>query len=252
MAARTDLVTDPAITEGLLLARRGQAYYSRALNRLGDGDFEGPTLLAGWDRRHLIAHVGLNARALTRLVEWARTGVETPMYASPTQRNEEIEFTATLPCQALRNLSDHAAIHLTVEWRDLPEPLWDAPVRTALGRTVPVSETVWMRTREVWVHAVDLDAGARFEDFPAELLDALLADAQLSWDRRRAAEGLPHVGLRAVDRPTPGGSAADSVDSATLAVEGTAAALARWATGRGVEGVTTSTGTPPPPAPRWL
>ena len=118
MAARTDLVTDPAVIEGLLLARRGQAYYSRALSRLSDADFDGPSLLAGWDRRHLIAHVGLNARALTRLVEWAATGVETPMYASATQRAEEIDFSATLPVQALRNLSDHAAIHLTVEWRD--------------------------------------------------------------------------------------------------------------------------------------
>ncbi|WP_291048979.1 maleylpyruvate isomerase family mycothiol-dependent enzyme [Herbiconiux sp.] len=251
MAARTDQVTDPAIAAALLLARRGQAYYSRKLNELSDADFDGPSLLGDWDRRHLIAHVGLNARAITRLVEWARTGVETPMYASREQRGEEIEFSATLPTQALRNLSDHAAIHLTVEWRDLPAEAWSNEVRTGQGRIVPVSETVWMRTREVWIHAVDLGNGARFEDFPPELLDALLADILGAWDRRREAEGLPVYLLEAVDR---GGRAVNTVPDATTAVtlRGTAAALVRWATGRGTDGVLTADGEPAAPAPRWL
>ena len=260
MAARTDLVTDPEVIEGLLLARRGQAYYSRALSRLSDADFDGPSLLAGWDRRHLIAHVGLNARALTRLVEWAATGVETPMYASATQRAEEIDFSATLPVQALRNLSDHAAIHLTVEWRDLPDEAWSREVRTAQGRTVPVSETVWMRTREVWIHAVDLDAGARFEDFPPELLDRILVDVTGSWARRREAEGLPRFVLEATDRAThtpagphaAGPQAAGSDAAGSITVRGSSAALARWATGRGSAGVTTADGEPAPAAPRWL
>jgi maleylpyruvate isomerase len=250
VAARTDLVTDPAVVAALLLAHRGQAYYSRKLNELGDADFDSPSLLAGWDRRHLIAHVGLNARALTRLVEWAATGVETPMYASPAQRNAEIEFSATLPPQALRNLSDHAAIHLTVEWRDLPEAAWSNQVRTAQGRVVPVSETVWMRTREVWIHAVDLGNGGRFEDFPPELLDSLLLDVQRAWDRRREAELLPVFKLEPLDRVAPVGAGAPGAPA--VVVSGTAAALTRWATGRGVDGVTTADGEPAQPAPRWL
>ncbi|MCS5722558.1 maleylpyruvate isomerase family mycothiol-dependent enzyme [Herbiconiux sp. CPCC 203407] len=249
MAARTDLVTDPAITASLLLARRGQAYFSRKLNELADADFEEPSLLTGWDRRHLIAHVGLNARAVTRLVEWAATGIETPMYSSPAARVEEIAFSATLPPQALRNLSDHAAIHLTVEWRDLPEEAWDHEVRTAQGRVVPVSETVWMRTREVWIHAVDLGNGGRFEDFPSELLDALLADVLRMWDRRREAEGLPLFLLEPLDRVAVTPPAAHP---GAVTLRGTAAALTRWATGRGTQGVSTSTGGPAPRAPRWL
>ncbi|MGD8166385.1 maleylpyruvate isomerase family mycothiol-dependent enzyme [Herbiconiux sp. P16] len=254
MAARTDQVTDPGIGAALLLARRGQAYYSRKLNELSDADFDGPSLLTGWDRRHLIAHVGLNARALTRLVEWARTGIETPMYASPAQRNEEIEFSATLPTQALRNLSDHAAIHLTVEWRDLPAEAWSNQVRTGQGRVVPVSETVWMRTREVWIHAVDLGNGGRFDDFPPELLDALLVDVLGAWHRRREAEGLLNYLLEAVDRP---GNALTSIPEAQagtppIVVRGTAAALVRWATGRGTDGALTADGEPAAPAPRWL
>ncbi len=255
MAARTDLVTDPAVVAGLLLARRGQAYYSRKLNELTDAEFEGPTLLPDWSRRELIAHVGLNARALTRLVEWAATGVETPMYASPQQRNAEIEFAATLPVQALRNLSDHAAIHLTVEWRDLPDAAWSNLVRTAQGRTVPVSETVWMRTREVWIHAVDLANGGRFDDIPAPVIDRLLGEVLGAWEKRRDDESLPAFVLEPSDRPEPfrsAGADADGTGAPALTLRGTAAALAQWATGRGGQGVTTPTGAAAPTPPRWL
>ena len=247
MPARTDRTTDPDLLAGLLLARRGQAYFSRKLNELRSDQLDAPSLVPGWTRRHVVAHVGLNARALTRLTEWAATGVETPMYASPEERDQEIELAATLPARALRNLSAHAAVHLDVEWRDLTEEAWRASVRTALGRVVPASETVWMRTREVWVHAVDLDDGGSFADFPAELVDALLADVVGAWQRRPDSAGLPAAVLEPIDRehPVPVGPPGGTL-------RGTAAALARWATGRGSAGVLASGTAEVPPAPRWL
>jgi maleylpyruvate isomerase len=253
MPARTDKVTDPALAARLLVARRGQAFYARKLNELSDEALDEPSQLAGWSRRHLVAHVGLNARALTRLTQWAATGIETPMYDSPTQRNEEIEFAATLPAQALRNLSDHAAIHLNVEWRDLSEAAWSNQVRTAQGRIVPVSETVWMRIREVWVHAVDLGNGASFDDLPAEVIDGLLADIAGAWAKRREAEGLPLFTFEPVDRP--GWIPAERDANATtdpVVLRGPASRLAQWAAGRGPSGVETADGTPVPAAPRWL
>src|SRR5690606_1903973 len=89
MVARIDKTRDPELLAGLLLARRGTAYFERKLAELSDDDFDGPSLLPGWDRRHVIAHVGYNARALTHLTEWAATGVETPMYPTPEARNAE-------------------------------------------------------------------------------------------------------------------------------------------------------------------
>lgn len=268
MPARTDQATDPQLLAGLLLARRGQAYFSRKLNELRNDRLDAPSLVAGWTRRHVVAHVGLNARALTRLTEWAATGVETPMYASPTERDQEIEFAATLPARALRNLCAHAAVHLDVEWRDLPEEAWHTPVRTALGRVVPASETVWMRTREVWVHAVDLDNGGSFDDFPPELLDALLVDVVGAWRRRLGPDGLPPLVLEPVDREravpvAEPGTAADgtaatgtaaggTTSSGAVTLRGTAADLTRWATGRGAAGVVASDGGAVPAPPRWL
>ncbi|NCT92633.1 maleylpyruvate isomerase family mycothiol-dependent enzyme [Cellulomonas sp. APG4] len=250
MPARTDRTTDPGLRAALLLARRGQAYFSRTLNELRDERLDAPSLVPGWTRRHVVAHVGLNARALTRLTTWAATGVETPMYASPAERDAEIEMAATLPARALRHLSAHAAVHLDVEWRDLPDEAWSATVRTALGREVPARETVWMRTREVWIHAVDLDAGGSFRQLPAELVDALLDDVVGAWTRRQADEGLPALVLEPTDRPAASRRSVPGERAAV--VRGRAADLAQWATGRGAVDVTTADGVPLPAPPRWL
>ena len=248
MAGRSDNVTDPGLAAGLLLARRGQAYFSRKLNELADVEFDQPSLLPGWTKAHVAAHVGLNARALTHLTEWAATGVETPMYSTPTEREDDIEFAATLPIQAIRNLSAHAAVHLNVEWRDLTEEAWTHEIRTAQGRIMPVSETVWMRTREVWVHAIDLDNGGSVAHFPPELVDLLLADLVAVWRRKRTAEG-PNLRLEPSDR---GATYAIDPDQDASVVRGTAADLVAWGIGRGAHRVTAADGGPPPPAPGWL
>lgn len=246
MPARTDTVADPSLVAGLLLARRGTAFFSRKLAELTDADYDAPSLLPGWSRRMVVAHVGYNARALTRLVQWAATGDETPMYASAEQRLAEIEYGATLTPVALRHLHHHASVSLSVEWRDLPVDRWAAQVRTVQGRVVPVSETIWLRTREVWLHAVDLDNGATVEDFPADLLDALLYDVEAAWARR----GVDTVRLVPTDRPIV--NVDREFGPAGREVRGTTANLVRWATGRSsragvLDGTsdTSSWGTPP-------
>lgn len=238
MGARTDLVTDPAVRADLLLARRGTSFWARELSRVPDAGLDEPSGLPGWSRRALVAHVGYNARAIGRLVEWATTGVETPMYASPQARNEEIEIGATLPPHALRHLSEHAAISLDVQWRDAPPAAWSAPVRTAQGRTVPLSATPWMRIREVWLHAVDLRAGATLAQLPGELADPLLADVVATWDRKGVGAGLALV-------DTDSGARYATAGPLTREVAAPRTALLGWATGRadlpGEE-----------PAPAWL
>ena len=254
MVERHDLVTDESIRAGLFTARRGTAFFGHKLGELSHADLDEPTLLAGWTRRHVIAHVGYNAQALARLVEWASTGVENLMYPSPQSRIEEIERGATLPPIALLNLFEHSANHLSLEWRDLPDSRWAAEVRTAQGRLVPVSETVWMRTREVWLHAVDLHNGARFDDIPGEVLRRLLGDIWDTWEKRGSTAGLA---LRVV------GDDADGLELGVLRpdttlVEGGLASVVRWAAGRGAEPGGTigaaigSTHTDVPSPPLWI
>ncbi|WP_431906002.1 maleylpyruvate isomerase family mycothiol-dependent enzyme [Amycolatopsis thermoflava] len=157
----------------------------RAIDELPDDAFDAPTLLPGWTRRHLVAHLHYNAEALRRLLSWARTGVESRMYESPEHRAAEIEAGAKLPVPELRRLVHDSADALAADVAALPADAWANEVVTAQGRTVPATEIVWMRTREVAVHAVDLDCGVGFEDLPADLVEALITDAL----RRRTAQG---------------------------------------------------------------
>jgi maleylpyruvate isomerase len=242
VAARTDLATDPRVVEDLATVRAGTAYFRRALNSVSDAELSGPSLLPGWTRKHLVAHVGYNARALSRLVEWAATGVETPMYSSSGARVKEIELGATLGAEALRHLCEHSAIDLDVRWRDLPDGRWTAEVVTAQGRRVPASETVWLRIREVWLHAIDLRAGGRLADVPEPVLRRVLEDATRTWEARGVLEGL---------RVAPeGGDALGDLDGARE-VSGSLPEVVRWATGRGNEQELAWRGEPSP-APRWI
>lgn len=249
MVARHDQTSDPQLLESLLQARRGTAFFARKLNELSDADLDGPSLLPGWTRRHVTAHIGYNARAIARLIEWAATGVETPMYASTEIRDHEINFGATLPPIALRHLFDHSAVHLNVEWRDLPADSWHHKVKTAQGRIVPAEETVWMRTREIWTHSVDLDNGATFADIPAPVLARLLADITGAWKSRGTDTGLL-LTVTGTDL-TFGDTAAHNP---TL-ITGSLPEIVEWATGRGTSGVTAegpAINGAVPAAPTWI
>lgn len=254
MVARQDQTTDPELLDALLQARRGTAFFARKLNELTDDDLDGPSLLAGWNRRHVTAHIGYNARAIARLIEWAGTGVETPMYASTDVRDKEISFGATLSPIALRNLFDHSAVHLNVEWRDLPADAWYNKVRTIQGREVPATETVWMRSREVWTHAVDLDNGATFADIPEPVLAGLLRDITGAWKTRGTDTGL----LITVNGTGTGTDRTfgDATATDPTVITGPLPGVVQWATGRGTTGVTaTHKGEPlaeTPAAPKWI
>ncbi|MFG1466319.1 maleylpyruvate isomerase family mycothiol-dependent enzyme [Xanthobacter sp. DSM 24535] len=203
----------------LALARRGTAYFARVLNGLPDEDFGAPSLVPGWTRARVIAHVGYNARALARLVEGARTGVDLPMYASEAARAEEIETGASLPPRALRNLFRHAAVHLDVEWRDLADAGWDVDARGRSGAPLPVRDTPWLRAQEVWLHAVDLDCGGSCSDFPSELAGRLLATLA-------GAAGFTFD-------PMPTSQAETRLTGADTDVSGRTPDLLRWLAGRG-------------------
>lgn len=246
MVARYDLTADPQLQTELLTVRRGTAFWHRKVEELSDAQLDEPTLLPGWTRRHLIAHVGYNARAITRLVQWANTGVETPMYASPEQRSHEIELGATMPARALRNLNHHAAVSLNVEWRDTPQDRWNNEVKTAQGRTVPLTETVWMRTREVWLHAIDLNNGAPITDIPDGVLERLLRDILSAWEKR---ETDPGYAITIENRHDLGPLGAGTTAEDPLSIRGTLPAVLAWASGRDTTQLTQGTHHTPP---RWI
>ncbi len=155
--ARYDAVDAPLDT--LLLARRGTAYFSRLLNTLQDEALVD-------NRARIVAQTGYHARGIARLMQWARTGSETPEHASQQALDDEVLIGTSLPARALRGLFDHSAIHLDVEWRDLPGAAWDAPLTQLDGTAIAARDTPLIRARTIWHAALELDAGGRITDLP--------------------------------------------------------------------------------------
>ncbi|SCX35277.1 maleylpyruvate isomerase family mycothiol-dependent enzyme [Agrobacterium rosae] len=221
--ARYDAVEAPGTD--LALARLGSAYFFRKLNELTDAELDRPSLVPGWSRRHLIADIGYQARRLARLVEAARSLRREESLDEPDAQNEDVDFGASLPAHALRYLYRHSQVHLDVEWRDLDAAGWLFTVRSLRGDMVPVAETPRLRSRAIWLAAVDLDNGGSFRDFPNSVTDSLLEDVAVNLHRGPA---IPSVRLLRSDR-----SDAVIVGSGECVVSGTSSDLLRWLSGRG-------------------
>jgi maleylpyruvate isomerase len=228
------------------------------VDRLADDQLREPSRLPGWTRAHVVGHLARNAEALTRLATWARTGVETPMYASRERRNADIEASAQLPAQRLRAELVDTATALDSAFDQLDDSAWRAAVRNAQAKIIPATALPWMRVREVWLHAVDLDAGPRMADLPAGLLDALLTEVTeaLSDDPDCPAAVLEPVDRERVWRLGPQDGPEEGPQQGPVIVRGTAADLTGWLVGRtGAAGLSargTDGEVPVPHVPRWL
>lgn len=215
-----------------------------AVARLGHDDLDAPTLLVDWNRRQLLAHVAANAEAVGNLVDWAATGVENPMYASPQSRAEGIEQGARREAGDLLAWVASSAATLATAMDALDGAQWQHEVVTAQGSTVPATEVPWMRSREVAVHAVDLAVGTTFDDLPADFLAALCDDVV------GKRNGAPAVAVRLVATDTEGAWELRG-PGAPVTVEAPLADLTAYLTGRPVA-LTTADGGAAPALPAWL
>ncbi|HTU76665.1 MAG TPA: maleylpyruvate isomerase family mycothiol-dependent enzyme [Trebonia sp.] len=216
------------------------------LARLDDDALDSPCLLPGWSRRYLLSHLANNAGALRNLLHWARTGEERRMYLSSEQRAADIEAGATAPAAGLRSLVTTSAADLWSDLDEMPARAWSAEVITAQGLTRHASEVPWMRAREVYIHAVDLDAGASFAELPAGFLAALLDDITA---RRSAVGSSPALSLTAADT---GATWQVSGVTSPVSVSAPLSALVQWLAGRPVPVLMDTAGRPVPDLPAWL
>ncbi|MFZ0530277.1 MAG: maleylpyruvate isomerase family mycothiol-dependent enzyme [Propionicimonas sp.] len=235
----------PQLNDALDWAMDGTERVRAALAGLGedDGAWLADSGLPGWTRKHLVAHLAGNAGALGNLVSWALTGVETPMYASPDQRNADIAAGAQRPASELSAWFESSAAALAGGWRSLADEQWEAPVKTVQGRIVPVSQTPWLRAREVMVHAVDLGTGVTFAQLPEAFLVALVDDIVT----RRNTIGGPALVI-APDGLEERWAVTGAGEPVTVA--GPLAEVAAWLAGRPASGLRAEGGLPDLPA--WL
>lgn len=211
-----------------------------------DADLAAPSLLPGWTRGHVLAHLARNADGFVNLLTAARTGEPIPMYASPTARDSDIEAGASRPPEAhlddLRRTADRLAEAVAA----MPVEAWAATVETRRGPW-PAAMLVWGRLRELEVHHVDLGAGYRPADWPEAFAHRLLHEVATGLAGRADA---PPMVLRF------DGSRHELVigdRAAAPTVTGTAPELAAWLIGRSPGSVLTVTPDGPlPTPPEWI
>jgi maleylpyruvate isomerase len=155
---------------------------------LDDAALAGPSLLPGWTRGHVLAHVALNGHSLVNLFEWARTGVVTPQYPSWAERDADIERHAARSRAEHLTALETAASAFRTAARAVPEDRWSYEVSGIGGDPVPAERFLFGRLREVEIHHVDLDAGYA----PADWDDAFV---------RRVLDEVPARLSGGVDEP---------------------------------------------------
>jgi maleylpyruvate isomerase len=204
--------------------------YLRDLDRLGAPELAEPTVLPGWTRAHVVAHLALHALGTSRALTGLAHGHPVPVYDSQERRDSDIELTARLPVDELRELSFDACGRFRDACAAIRESdaTWDALVeRTPRGEVFTAEEVVDMRWREVEIHHVDLGVGYSPTDWPPAFTSYIFG--VVTWDRGTTADLL---------LDTPEGPVTIGEGSAT--VRGPRSGLAYWMLGResghGIEG----------------
>lgn len=187
------------------------------LRDLADADLAAPSLLPGWSRAQVIAHLANHGIGTRHAVDALQGGRSVPMYASVEAREADISAVARRSPDQLRDLAEFGAREVTgalstirPEQRDL---VIERVPGTPFGR---LGDLVAARIREVYVHTADLGSSYGPRDWPAGFVDDVLA--VLAHDRDVAV-------VRHEEEASITVAAAD--------ISGHAADLAWWLLGRG-------------------
>lgn len=216
----------------------------RSLAELGDDEVRAASLLPGWTRGHVLTHVARNADAMVNLATWARTGVETPMYASREERDATIEAQSNRSAAELVDdvSSSHARLMHALE--SMASDHWQVSLRWgAQDREGEAWLIPSLRRTEVEVHHVDLGVDYTPAHWPEDFVEALLSDVAADFTAR-GAPGFVLVGNDDEGRWTVG--------SGGLEINGPPPALLGWLIGRTDGTGLYAEGDAPLPSPgRW-
>ncbi|MFI0999530.1 maleylpyruvate isomerase family mycothiol-dependent enzyme [Streptomyces galbus] len=212
---------------------------------LTDGQIAGATLVPPWTRGHVVTHVARATDSLCRLLDWARTGVETPQYASMDARAAEIEAGARRPVSELVADVRATAARFEEAVRALPPAAWHAEVRMRTGEWRTPATLVPTRLRELEIHHADLDAGYGFRDIPADAARWIVEDIAEALARR------PHTPPLRLETTDTG--LVRRLGTGGPTVRGPQADLLAWLSGRSPgTGLSASGAHGVPPAPYWI
>jgi maleylpyruvate isomerase len=193
-------------------------------------DWAAPSLLPGWSRAHVVAHLALNADGLARglrgVVADDPSDEPRTMYDSDEKRDADIAELATADPAEIRDrlLGGTTILHEAVA--ALPEDAWERRIeRTPGGREIRADAFPGMRLRELEIHHVDLDGGYTTADWAPAFSEHLL-DAMEKRVSSRAFE------VRPLDSSRTWLFGSDDAEYPVPVVTGPAADTGWWLTGR--------------------
>jgi maleylpyruvate isomerase len=168
-------------------------------------DLRAPSLLPGWTRAHVLAHVARNADAMRNLLAGARSGQNRAAYASAEAREADIETGSRMNAKDLAEDLAVAAMAFRTVATQLPDEAWRFPVRMLDFGPFPAADLLTRRLVEVELHHCDLGAGYGPADWPATFAEMNLAEPMRSQreDRLKYPQPSELPGLRAPRPPAP-------------------------------------------------
>ncbi|WP_193611519.1 maleylpyruvate isomerase family mycothiol-dependent enzyme [Nocardioides lijunqiniae] len=198
----------------------------RTVDALTDEEYAAASLLPGWTRGHVVAHLALNAEALAGVLAGIVSGRPAPMYPSQEQRDADIEELAAAEPGELRDRLLASTTELADAVAAVPEPGWDTVVERTpgSGRTFVAHAVPGMRLREVEIHHADLAAGYTRADWPTSFSQRVVRSMM-----KRDAGDQPFT---AAPHDVDGTWQCGEVTASSPVVRGSVADLAWWLTGR--------------------
>jgi maleylpyruvate isomerase len=135
---------------------------------IAEPDLRAPSLLPGWTRAHVLAHLARSADAMRNLLIGARSGTDRPAYRSTEARAEEIEQGAQRrPADLMADVAGAAMAFRTLT-RQLPDEAWAYRVQILGSAPFPLGQLLTRRLVEVELHHSDLGLGYTPADWPAK------------------------------------------------------------------------------------
>lgn len=197
--------------------------YLATVAALTEEQLREPSLLPGWTRGHVVAHVALNAHGFARALRGLRTGEPVPVYDSQEQRDADIEAHASGTLEELAGMSQMASLRIAGELRLIKAV--GTVERTPGGRVLTVVDLVETRWREVEIHHADLAAGLPGGYSPADWPDYFATYLLETAAEDRGEEFAATLHATDVGKTVRVGQGGHGI-------AGTAAALAWWLIGR--------------------
>jgi maleylpyruvate isomerase len=159
-----------------------------------EGELRAPSLLPGWSRARVLAHLARGADAMRNLLIGARSGQDRAPYASAETLGADIERTAAMSAKELAaDLADSAMALRTVA-RQLPDQAWEVRVQVPGLAPFPAAELLTRRLVEVELHHCDLATGYTAADWPEVFAAMELAEPMRSQRQDRLRYPLGSAG----------------------------------------------------------